>query len=67
MANLILIHRATGEVIPAVPSDIKPGERFQWVRGGQLGPLLTAVATAKKTTPAQPGVDPEWTIEVEPR
>jgi hypothetical protein len=63
MANLILIHDSTGKIIPAVPFDVKPGDRFQWVRGGQLGPILTALAPAKLASPVQPGVDPEWIIE----
>ena len=65
MANLILIHDSTGRVIPAVPGDVKPGDRFQWVRGGQLGPILPALAPAKLTSPAQPGVNPDWIIEAE--
>ncbi len=65
MANIILIHKSSGEVIPAVPFDVKPGDRFQWVRGGQLGPILTALAPAKLASPVQPGVDPEWIIETE--
>lgn len=62
MATLVLIHHKNGQIIPAVPSDVKPGERFQWVRNGQLGPVLTALSPAKLAASA-PGADPEWIIE----
>ena len=65
MATLVLIHHISGQIIPAVPSDVKPGERFQWVRNGQLGPVLTAVSSATLAAPAQPGANPEWIIETE--
>jgi|GEM_PF-5962146 len=67
MATIVLIH-INGRVIPAVPSDVKPGDHFQWVREGDVGPMLIARSTPKAFPISAPvaSSSTQWEIEAQP-
>lgn len=66
MANIVLIQQDDGIFVPAVPNEVVPGQVFQWVRKGQLGPTLKALEKPAPIYDPCLGTIVDWTIEAEP-